>query len=50
MAQDKLEDYLYQAAVFLGRPGNTLADWAKMQQEQTQAEDSEFDALWGDDQ
>jgi hypothetical protein len=28
--QSEVEDYLYRAATFLGRPGNTVADWLEM--------------------
>jgi hypothetical protein len=50
-AQDKLEDYLYRAAVFLGTPGNTAADWLEAQKKQYSRGDAletEFDALWGE--
>jgi hypothetical protein len=49
-AQTKLENYLYRAAVFLGQPGNTVADWMESQKQQSSQGgeiESEFDALWG---
>lgn len=50
-AQGKLEDYLYRAAVFLGTPGNTVADWLEVQKAQSQQDPAanEFDSLWGPD-
>jgi len=32
-AQTKLADYLQDVAIFLGTPGNTIADWVKVQKE-----------------
>ena len=42
--QEKLADYLESAAIFLGTPGNTVADWVKkqkLQQSQPQGQPSQ---------
>jgi len=44
-AQGKLRDYLQQAAIFLGTPGNTVADWAQIQQEQQPAQSGDVESL-----